>query len=59
MLPNDANMLFSYINMKLRDFYPSLDDFCEDTGEDKGAIEEKLSAIGCRYDVKKNQFSQI
>lgn len=29
-LPNDPMMLFSFINMKLRDNYSSLDDLCED-----------------------------
>ena len=29
-LPNDPMMLFSLINMKLRDFYPSLDSLCND-----------------------------
>ena len=29
-LPQDPNMLFSFINMKLRDFYPSLDALCDD-----------------------------
>ena len=29
-LPEDPMMLYSFINMKLRDFYPSLDALCED-----------------------------
>ena len=29
-LPKDPMMLMSVINMKLRDFYPSLDELCED-----------------------------
>ena len=29
-LPKDPMMLFSFINMKLRDFYPSLDALCQD-----------------------------
>ncbi|MBD5452539.1 MAG: DUF4250 domain-containing protein, partial [Lachnospiraceae bacterium] len=41
---------------KLRDFYPSLDAFCEDTGEDKKEIEEKLATIDYHYDKEKNQF---
>ena len=27
-LPNDPNILFSYMNMMLRDRYPSLEEFC-------------------------------
>ena len=34
-LPQDPMMLFSVINMKLRDFYPSLDALCEDLNVDK------------------------
>ena len=29
-LPKDPMMLFSFINTKLRDFYPSLDALCKD-----------------------------
>ena len=29
-LPEDPMMLYSFINMKLRDFYPSLDALCEE-----------------------------
>lgn len=56
MIPNDPVMLLSYINLKLRDFYPSLDAFCEDTGEDVEKIVDKLGAIGYHYDVEWNQF---
>ena len=56
MIPKDPVMLLSFINLKLRDFYPSLDAFCEDTGEDKRAIEEKLAAIDYHYDEEQNQF---
>ncbi len=56
MLPKDAVMLLSVINLKLRDFYPSLDAFCEDTGEDRGEIEKRLAGIDYHYDAEKNQF---
>lgn len=29
-IPKDPVMLLSFINMKLRDFYPSLDELCAD-----------------------------
>ena len=35
MLPLDPQMLLSVINMKLRDFYSSLDALCEDLDEDE------------------------
>lgn len=56
MMPKDPAMLLSFINLKLRDFYSSLDAFCEDTGEDKKVIEEKLAEINYYYDKEKNQF---
>ncbi len=55
-LPQDANILLSYVNLKLRDFYSSLDAMCEDLDESKAQIEEKLSGIGYKYDLEKNQF---
>lgn len=56
MVPKDAVMLLSFINLKLRDFYSSLDAFCEDTGEDRKGIEERLAEIDYFYDEEKNQF---
>ena len=56
MVPQDANMLLSIINMKLRDFYGSLDALCEDLDEDKEQIQKTLSGIGYTYDGEKNQF---
>ena len=56
MLPQDADMLLSIINMKLRDFYGSLDALCEDLDEDKEQIRKTLSGIGYTYDGEKNQF---
>ena len=37
-LPNDPMMLFSFINMKLRDNYSSLDDLCEDLQVNKTLV---------------------
>ena len=45
MIPKDPVMLLSFINLKLRDFYPSLEAFCEDTDEDMQAIVDKLASI--------------
>ena len=55
-LPQDANILLSYVNLKLRDFYSSLDAMCEDLDESRAQIEEKLSGIGYGDDPEKNQF---
>lgn len=56
MLPKDPVMLLSFINMKLRDFYGSLDMLCEELDGDKQEITEKLAGIGYRYDEDRNQF---
>ncbi len=56
MLPRDPAMLLSAVNMKLRDFYPSLEALCEDLDEDMTVIEQKLSEIDYHYDKEKNQF---
>ncbi len=55
-LPNDPVMLMSVINLKLRDFYGSLDDLCEDMDVNKAELLEKLSSAGFEYDEEHNQF---
>lgn len=56
MIPNDPAMLLSFINLKLRDFYSSLDALCDDLDIDRAEIDDKLSIIGYHYDKEKNQF---
>lgn len=56
MIPKDPVMLLSFINLKLRDFYDSLDSLCDDMDIDKAEIVEKLAAIDYHYDSVKNQF---
>lgn len=55
-LPNDPMILYSFINLKLRDFYSSLDALCEDLELDKAEIVEKLGAVGFEYNEKENTF---
>ena len=56
MIPQDPYMLYSYVNLKLRDEYPSLDALCEDLELDRAILEEKLSAAGFAYDEGRNCF---
>ena len=49
-------ILLSVINTKLRDFYPDLDDLCDDLMLDRRELEEKLAAVDYHYDGEKNQF---
>ena len=55
-LPKDPMMLMSLINMKLRDFYPSLDALCEDMDIDKAQLLEKLGSVGFEYNQNLNKF---
>ena len=55
-LPDDAMILLSVINTKLRDYYRSLDELCDDLNADKNNIVEKLGAIGYEYNEESNRF---
>ena len=56
MLPGDPIMLLSFVNMKLRDQYASLDALCEDMDVDRKEIEAKLAEVGYEYVQERNQF---
>ena len=56
-IPSDPFMLLSFVNMKLRDEYDSLEALCEDLSLEKSTIIEKLEAVGYRYDEGTRQFS--
>ena len=55
-LPDDPMMLYSFINMKLRDFYPSLDALCEDMNVEKEVIVRTLKRVGFEYNPERNRF---
>lgn len=55
-LPEDPMMLFSVINMKLRDCYASLDELCEDMNISKDILIGKLESIGSEYNAEQNKF---
>ncbi len=56
MIPNDPAILLGFVNTKLRDFYSSLDEMCDDMQLDRERIENKLSLIGYVYKESRNQF---
>lgn len=56
MIPKDPAMLLSFINLKLRDYYGSLEALCEDLDVSREELTEKLASIDYRYDEEKNQF---
>ncbi len=56
LLAMDPNILVSLINMKLRDSFNSLDDYCEDIGVKPEEIFEIVKVTGRVYDSNSNQF---
>ena len=52
----NPNMLLSIINTKLRDFYSSLDDLCDDLDYDKERVIEILKSIDYYYNNDENRF---
>ena len=57
-LPDDPMMLFSMVNMKLRDCYHSLDELCDDMNVDKELLVKKLKAAGFEYSKENNKFGR-
>lgn len=55
-VPQDPVILLSFINTKLRDFYPSLEELSKDLDVDTNEIVEKLKMINYEYDEKQNRF---
>ena len=56
MIPKDPMILLSFVNLKLRDFYSSLDDMCQAMDLDKKELEKKRGNIDYTYDKGCNQF---
>ena len=52
----NPTILLSVINTKLRDFYSSLEDLCDDLDYEKDKVIEILKSIGYHYDKDVNQF---
>lgn len=56
MIPKDPVMLLSFVNLKLRDFYGSLETLCEELPIECQELTEKLASIDYHYDEERNQF---
>ena len=54
--PKDPAMLMSWTNMKLRDFYGSLDELCIDLEIDRKELEKRLNDAGFEYNEPLNKF---
>ena len=55
-IPNDPVMLLSFVNTQLRDYFTTLDLFCENFNVDRSELEEKLKSIDYEYNAATNQF---
>lgn len=55
----DINIAYSMINMKLRDFYSSLDNLCDDMDIRKNELLEYFEKNGYRYNEERNKFEEI
>lgn len=52
----DPNILYSIINMKLRDFYSSLNSLCDDLNIVQEELIIKLKMAGYEYNNENNRF---
>ena len=55
-IPKDPAMLMSFLNLKLRDYYESLDRLCEELNLDREEICGRLAAADYAYDPVTNRF---
>ena len=55
-IPSDPFMLLSFINMKWRDEFPSLDELCSTLGIERTRLEQRLGAAGFEYNKENNKF---
>lgn len=55
----DINLLFSIVNMKLRNEYADLTDLCESLGLDKYRLKQRLSAAGFSYSTQLRRFNRL
>ncbi len=58
-IPKDNDMLYSMVNMKLRDQYDSLEDLCECEDLDPASLLVRLNHAGYEYDEEHNKFTPI
>lgn len=56
LIPNDPVILLSFVNTKLRDFYPTLSELCADLQIDQNWLINKLAAIDYEYNAEQNRF---
>ena len=55
-IPKDPLILLSFVNTKLRDFYPSLEELCKSLGLEEKTLTNTLASIDYHYDSSANRF---
>lgn len=55
-IPKDPDMLYSYINLKLRDEYSSFDELCSSLDISSEEVLATLKSAGYEYNKELNQF---
>ncbi|MBD5276191.1 MAG: DUF4250 domain-containing protein [Bacteroides sp.] len=55
-LPSDPAMLLSFLNMKLRDSYASLEELCDDLDIDRDALIKRMADAGFEYSAENKRF---
>lgn len=55
-LPENPAMLLSFVNMKLRDNYSSLEALCDDLDINQKDLIQKLNEAGFVYSADANKF---
>lgn len=55
-IPKDPVILLGFINTKLRDFYPNLEELCKSLSLEEKELCSILAGIDYYYDAKVNQF---
>lgn len=56
-LTMDIDIAYSMVNMKLRDFYSSIEAFCEGEDVEKEELIKRFSNNGYIYNSENNQFT--
>lgn len=54
--PKDPVILMSFLNMKLRDFYSSLDELCDDLDIDRRELDDYLRDNNLEYNPQLNKI---
>lgn len=55
-IPQDPFMLLSFVNMKLRDQYASLDELCDDLNVTREELDAVLQSAGFEYSEEQKKY---